>query len=153
MVTGLQWIHIYCEVIFISHRSEHLIDKTKNIYNESKLFTPSNACITVVLRSLDHLCLRSLYEFWLCLMFFIWYVSEIPVVIIDWNFALAELLKIARQNMENKVPTMVFCNHNATSYFVMKFLEENDIPSTILNAEIKSQVLLCILLNMMFCKQ
>ncbi|XP_062595531.1 probable ATP-dependent RNA helicase DDX28 [Saccostrea cucullata] len=50
-----------------------------------------------------------------------------------------EILKIARYNLENKVPSMIFCNHSKTSYFVMKFLEENNIPSIILNGEIKTQ--------------
>lgn len=51
----------------------------------------------------------------------------------------AELLKIVRKNAESSVPTMVFCNQAATSYFVMKFLEENNIPSTIFNAQIRPQ--------------
>ncbi|XP_022328823.2 putative ATP-dependent RNA helicase DDX28 [Crassostrea virginica] len=50
-----------------------------------------------------------------------------------------ELLKMVRQNVDSNVPTMVFCNKSATSYFVRQFLVENSIPSTIINSELRPQ--------------
>ncbi|PVD25641.1 hypothetical protein C0Q70_13300 [Pomacea canaliculata] len=50
------------------------------------------------------------------------------------------ILKLAKQQIERSMPSMIFCNDSPTSFFLKHLLEENGITSAIINGKMQEKV-------------
>lgn len=73
-------------------------------------------------------------------MRFFFIMLTILSLLLETLFYTEIILKLAKQQIERSMPSMIFCNDSPTSFFLKHLLEENGITSAIINGKMQEKV-------------